>query len=75
MKRLNNLSARLRVNQLLEQRGHAPLDPALPYVDFATKLRWLTATTLIQVPFTRRDDAVAYVRLVALGGVKIPEAA
>ena len=60
--RLNNKSARLAVNAWLSASGHAPLSSDLSYEQFATELRKLRAATLVQVPFTNRADAVAYIR-------------
>ncbi len=63
--RLNNLSARLAVNAWLKSLGKAPLSNDLSYEEFATKLRQITATTMVQIPFASRADAVAYIRDVA----------
>ena len=72
--RMNNLTARLRVNELLVQNGHEPISAILPYTGFATRLRQITAPTVIKSDaiFASREDAVAYIRLVACGGVRIP---
>jgi hypothetical protein len=63
--RLNNFSARLIVNQWLEQTGRHPFPPGMSYEDFATELRKLTAKGNVQVRFASRADAVAYIRYVA----------
>jgi hypothetical protein len=63
--RLNNLSARLRVNEWLRRTGRPPIKADLSYEEFATRLRRLAAPTLVQVPFVSRADAVAYIRHVA----------
>lgn len=60
--RLNNLSARLLCNEWLALNGFDPLSPSLSYEEFATKLRELTAKTLVQVKFVSRPDAVSYIR-------------
>ena len=60
--RLNNLSARLMVNNWLVRTGQRALSPDLSYEDFATELRRITAKTMVQVPFASRADAVAYIR-------------
>lgn len=64
-RRLNNLGARLIVNDWLVRTGRAPLPTDLTYEDFATHLRKITAPSQIQVPFASRADAVAYIRLIA----------
>lgn len=63
--RMNNLSARLKVNHWLKETGREPLAADLSYEEFATQLRAITAPTLHQVPFASRADAVAYVRHIA----------
>lgn len=64
--RMNNLSARLLVNERLMEVGREPLSAGLSYEDFATRLREITAPTMRRVPFAGRADAVAYIRQVAL---------
>jgi hypothetical protein len=73
--RVNNLTARLKVNELLAKNGHNPLPSCLDYTEFATLLRKITAPTVTKegICFVSRQDAVAYIRLVASGGVRIPE--
>lgn len=68
--RMNNLSARLKVNKWLSETGRKPLDAKLSYEDFATELRKITAPKSVQVAFASRPDAVAYIRLIAS---QIPE--
>lgn len=63
--RLNNLSARLLVNDWLKQNGLGTLSADLSYLDFATELRRKVASKEEQAPFVERSDAVAYVRLMA----------
>ena len=69
--RLNNRSARLIANELLIKSGRPPLSADLSYEQFATELRAITAKTVVQVVFQSREDAVAYIRLFAKGGVKL----
>ncbi|NNH59486.1 hypothetical protein HLI01_22385 [Rhizobium laguerreae] len=63
--RMNNLSARLKVNESLKRSGREPLSSDLSYEQFATELRKITATKNMQVPFASRADAVAYIRFIA----------
>jgi hypothetical protein len=63
--RLNNLSARLKVNEWLKRSGRVPLSSSLTYEEFASELRKITAKGQVQVPFSSRADAVAYIRFVA----------
>lgn len=63
--RLNNLSARLKVNDWLKRTGREPLPSSLSYEEFATRLREITAANQVQVPFASRADAVDYIRHVA----------
>lgn len=62
MPRLNNLSARLAINEWLEATGRAPLSSDLSYEEFATQLRRIRAAKMVQIPFRSREDAVAYIR-------------
>ncbi|WP_457663664.1 hypothetical protein [Sinorhizobium medicae] len=64
--RMNNMSARLKVNSWLAKTGRRPLPAHLSYEQFATELRKHTAQKSIQVPFASRADAVAYIRYIAL---------
>lgn len=64
--RMNNFSARLKVNEWLVRSGRAPLSADLSYEEFATELRKITAKGNVQVPFPDRSHAVAYIRHVAL---------
>lgn len=68
--RLNNLSARLKMNAYLQQQGHEPIPATVDYMEFATRLRRILARTMEQVAFTNRPDAVRYIRLMA-SSVKI----
>ena len=63
--RMNNLSARLKVNDWLRRTGREPLSVDLSYEEFATELRKITASKSVQVPFASRADAVAYIRHIA----------
>lgn len=63
--RMNNLSARLKVNGWLASKGHEPIPATASYEEFATILRKITAPKQVQVPFATRADAVAYIRFVA----------
>ena len=63
--RLNNLSARLLVNRWLIKNNYPSLPSNLSYIDFASKLRKITAKKQTQVSFVSRGDAVAYIRLMA----------
>ena len=63
--RLNNLSARLKVNEWLKKTGREPISSELSYEEFAARLREITAKGQVQVPFASRADAVAYIRFVA----------
>lgn len=63
--RLNNLSARLRVNEWLVSSGRDALSADLSYEDFAARLRSIVAAKQVQAPFASRADAVAYIRHVA----------
>lgn len=63
--RLNNLSARLKVNDWLNRAGREPLPSEISYEEFATRLRAMVAPKQAQVPFANRADAVAYIRHVA----------
>lgn len=63
--KLNNLSARLAVNDWLARTGRKPISSDLSYEEFATELRKITASTNVQVPFATRADAVAYIRHIA----------
>lgn len=65
--RMNNLSARLKVNHWLRNTGREPLSSDLSYEEFATELRKITATKNVQVAFASRADAVAYIRHIANG--------
>lgn len=65
--RMNNLSARLKVNDWLKNTGREPLSAELSYEDFATELRKITAPKNVQVPFSSRSDAVSYIRHIANG--------
>jgi hypothetical protein len=65
--RMNNFSARLKVNNWLRKTGRGPLSSELSYEEFATELRRITATKNVQVPFASREDAVAYIRHIANG--------
>lgn len=65
--RMNNLSARLKVNEWLIKTGRGPLSAELSYEEFATGLRKITAPKTAQVRFASRSDAVAYIRHVASG--------
>lgn len=65
--RMNNFSARLKVNSWLKKTGRAPLSADMSYEEFATELRKITAKTVAQVPFASRADAVAYIRHIANG--------
>lgn len=60
--RMNNLSARLKINAWLKETGKEPLSADLSYEEFATELRKITAKTMVQVRFTSRADAVSYIR-------------
>jgi hypothetical protein len=60
--RINNLSARLMMNEWLVKRGHPPIDGDASYMEFATKLRAVLAPTLKQAPFVDRASACRYVR-------------
>ena len=62
---MNNLSARLTVNNWLYKNGFAPLSADLSYIDYATELRKILAPKEIQASFVLREDAVAYLRLMA----------
>jgi hypothetical protein len=70
--RLNNLSARLKVNEWLKATGREPLPASLSYEEFATRLRQITAPNQRQVDFASRVDAVAYIRHVATSMAKAP---
>lgn len=63
--RLNNYSARLIVNGWLVSTGLPPLSSDLTYEEFATELRKITASSMVQAPFASRADAVAYIRHIA----------
>ncbi len=63
--RVNNLSARLMVNNWLKQQGIEPISGAVSYVEFAQRLRQIVAPEQVQVAFVDRADAVRYVRHVA----------
>jgi hypothetical protein len=63
--RVNNLSARLAVNNWLAQTGREPLSADLSYEQFATEIRKVTAPKMQQEPFASRADAVAYIRHIA----------
>lgn len=65
--RMNNLSARLKINAWLEETGKEPLSADLSYEEFATELRKITAKTMVQVRFASRADAVSYIRHIANG--------
>jgi len=68
--RLNNLSARLKVNDWLGRTGREPLPSEMSYEEFATRLRAMVAPKQVQVPFVSRADAVAYIRHVATSMVR-----
>ena len=70
--RMNNLSARLTVNQFLLEKGYSTLSSSLSYEEFANELRKITAKKVITVSFTERSDACLYIRNVAKGIIKIP---
>lgn len=63
--RVNNLSARLLVNEWLRDIGKNPPSGDLPYIEYATQLRAIVASQLELAPFHDRPGAVAYVRYVA----------
>lgn len=63
--RMNNLSARLTVNEWLERTGRQPLSRDLSYDQFATELWKITAVKNVEVRFASRSDAVAYIRHIA----------
>lgn len=66
--RINNLSARLLVNEWLVERGGSPISGDISYTDFATELRSRIApiqTDISHARFVERADAVRYVRHVA----------
>lgn len=65
--RMNNLSARLKVNAWLKETGREPIAADLSYEAFATELRKITASKNVQVAFATRADAVAYIRHIASG--------
>lgn len=65
--RVNNLSARLKVNGWLKRIGREPLPSELSYEEFASELRKITAAKTAQFPFATRADAVAYIRHIAAG--------
>lgn len=65
MPRLNNLSARLKINGWLAKTGREPIPADLSYQEFATRLRKITAPKQVQVAFSSRADAVAYIRHIA----------
>jgi hypothetical protein len=69
MARMNNLSARLKCNEILVTMGHEPLPSVLLYEKFAYLLRQIMAPKMHGVAFASREDAVAYIRLVASGGI------
>ncbi|MDQ0320005.1 hypothetical protein QO002_002143 [Pararhizobium capsulatum DSM 1112] len=66
--RMNNLSARLKVNSWLERTGRKAISADLSYEGFATELRKITAPKTAQAPFVTRADAVAYIRHIASVG-------
>lgn len=68
---MNNLSARLRVNQMLRDTGLPVPSADLSYTEYATELRKLLAPKQDQVPFTERTDAVRYLQLVASGAISL----
>lgn len=63
--RLNNYSARLICNDWMIKNGHERLWSDLTYIECANRLRAVTAPKQVQVPFTAREDAVAYIRMMA----------
>lgn len=65
--RMNNLSARLAINNWLAKTGREPLSAGLSYEQFATEVRKVTAPKMQQEPFASRADAVAYIRHIASG--------
>jgi hypothetical protein len=64
-KRINNLSARLMVNDWLVRTDRAAISGELSYIEFATELRKLMTQKLELAPFHDRADAVSYVRYIA----------
>jgi len=64
--RLNNLSARLICNRKLVDWGMRPLDGGLSYIEFATELRKIVGRKVIQESFVSREDAVRYIRTIAI---------
>jgi hypothetical protein len=72
---MNNKSARLIVNRMLVEQGWSAISADLDYQAFAGRLRSITARKSAQAEFVERSDAVAYIRLVAQGAVKIPQLA
>lgn len=68
--RLNNLSARLKVNDWLVRTGREALPSDISYEEFATRLRKITASKQVQAPFASRADAVAYIRFIATSMAK-----
>lgn len=63
--RLNNLAARLIVNEWLVKTGRKPLPASLSYEEYATELRKAVASKQMQVAFASRADAIAYLQRVA----------